>query len=457
MTSGGKAQPVYVVGPEQLRENGGTFRVESGPAMRVYGMDTAAPGARGTLGGISQPVYIVNIDDAASRGVQGGEGIVVSNATQASRGVSSLIAIPVYVTNYSEWPSPITFIGSTENATNGASTSLALSVPVGTQAQDLMIAELSYGGGSGATITKPAGWTTTSENFVSGQGWLGVYYKLASASEPASYTWNFSASAQAAGGISTYRCVNQDSPIHAVGATNSGNSNSPKGKSVTTSNSGTRILWFVASSGSVTMTPPDGYINENDISSTGSNNVSAGKGGKGKGNAGSTGDQTGALSTSTTWQTIMVALNPCDQTLYPPAAPNTLTATATGTTIDLAWVNPATNETGTQIERGTDGVTFALIHTTAADATSYSNTGLDATTTYYYRVRNTNADGNSAYSNTASDTTGTAGSDIDAGKMEWWDIGNSAMPPAGPNAIDSGTMEYWDMGGTAMPPVWTVV
>lgn len=455
MTSGGKAQPVYVVESAQLRENGGTFRVEGGPAVRVYGMDSAALATadRGALGGVSQPVYVVNAAEAARRGVQGGNGIVVTNATQTTRGVGGLIAIPVFVTNGDEWPSPILFIGSTENATSGAAGSLALSVPSGTQAQDLMIAELSYGGGSGATITKPAGWTTTSENFVGGQGWLGVYYKLASSSEPASYTWNFSASAQAAGGISTYRCVNQDSPIHAVSATNNGNSNKPKGKSVDTSTQGTRILWLVASSGSVTMTPPDGYINENDVSSTGGSNVSAGKGGKPKGSTGSTGDQTGTLSTSTTWQTIMVALNPCDQALYPPAAPNTLTATATNTNIALAWVNPATNETGTQIERGTDGVTFTLITTTAADVTSYNDTGLDPLTLYYYRVRNTNADGNSAYSNTASDTTGTAGSSIDPGTMEYWQAGE--MLPVGPNGIDSGGFEYWQAG--EQPPALTVV
>jgi hypothetical protein len=459
VTQGGKAQPVYVVEPSELRENGGTFRLEGGPAVRVYGMDSAAldDTDRGAMGGPATAIYVISDELATQRGVQGGTGMVVTNATQTTRGVTGLVAMPVWVSNGDDWPSPIQFIGSTTDATNGAATSLALTVPSGTQAQDLMIAEVSYGGGAGATVTEPAGWTVISENFVTGQGWLGVYYRLANSSEPATYTWNFSASAQAAGGISTYRCVNQDDPIHAVSATNSGNSNSPKGNGVTTSVDGTRILWLVASDGVTTMTPPDGYINENDISSSGGSDVSAGKGGKGKGKGGSTGDQTGALSTSTTWQTIMVAVSPCDQTLIPPAAPNTLTATATGTTIDLTWVDVATNETGYKIERSLDNVTFAQIGTAAADATTYSDSGLTALTLYYYRVRAYNADGDSAYSNTASDTTGTAGRSVDPGTMEYWDIGNTEMPPMGPNNIDSGTMEYWDVDNTEMPPVWTVI
>lgn len=455
MSEGGKATPVYVVQPAELRENGGTFRVEGGPAVRVYGLDSAAldDTGRGALGGVSTPIYVLSDTEAARRGVQGGAGLIVTNATQTARGVGSLTAMPVWVVNGSDWPSPILFIGASENATSGAAGSLALTVPAGTQAQDLMIAELSYGGGSGATITKPAGWSTTSENYVAGQGWLGVYSKIASSSEPASYTWTFDSNAQAAGGISTYRCVNQDSPVHAVSATNSGSNSTPRGKGVTTSVQGTRILWFVASSGQVTMTPPNGYIRENDISTSGSNNVSAGKSGKGKGSTGSTGQVDGTLSTSTTWQTVMVALTPCEQTIIPPAAPNSLTASATNTTIALAWVDVATNETGFKVERGTDGVTFAQIGTAAADATSYNDSGLDPLTLYYYRVRSYNADGDSDYSNVASDTTGTAGSSVDFGTFEYWQI--DELPTGVMNGVDSGDFEYWQID--ELPPTFGVV
>jgi Fibronectin type III domain len=89
-----------------------------------------------------------------------------------------------------------------------------------------------------------------------------------------------------------------------------------------------------------------------------------------------------------------------------PAAPTSLLATAESSTgIDLTWTDNADSETGFKVERSTNNVSFTLIATTAADATSYSDTGLTASTTYYYRVAATNSAGDSAYTNTANATT----------------------------------------------------
>ncbi len=90
-----------------------------------------------------------------------------------------------------------------------------------------------------------------------------------------------------------------------------------------------------------------------------------------------------------------------------PAAPSSLAATvASSSQINLAWIDNSTNETGFKIERKTgSGGTYAQIATVGANVTSYSNTGLSASTTYYYRVRSYNASGDSAYSNEAYATT----------------------------------------------------
>ena len=85
-----------------------------------------------------------------------------------------------------------------------------------------------------------------------------------------------------------------------------------------------------------------------------------------------------------------------------PAAPSNLTATAGKKSVTLNWTDNSSNETGFKIERSTDGVNFSQITTTGANVTSYKNVGLTGGTTYYYRVRATNATGDSAYSNTAS-------------------------------------------------------
>jgi titin len=93
-----------------------------------------------------------------------------------------------------------------------------------------------------------------------------------------------------------------------------------------------------------------------------------------------------------------------------PATPSGLVAQAISSSrIDLTWNDNASNETDYQLERapdvsGTPG-TFAPIATLGANATSYSNTGLNGSTRYWYRVRATNGVGPSAYSNQTSATT----------------------------------------------------
>jgi chitodextrinase len=50
-------------------------------------------------------------------------------------------------------------------------------------------------------------------------------------------------------------------------------------------------------------------------------------------------------------------------------------------------------------------VSFTTITTVGAGVISYTNTGLQANTRYWYRVRAYNSAGNSAYSNTVSSRT----------------------------------------------------
>ncbi len=90
-----------------------------------------------------------------------------------------------------------------------------------------------------------------------------------------------------------------------------------------------------------------------------------------------------------------------------PAAPSGLAATAISSSqVNLSWADNATNETGFKIERKTgSGGTYAEIATVGAGVTTYSNTGLTGATAYFYRVRATNAIGDSAYSNEASAST----------------------------------------------------
>ncbi|HYE13154.1 MAG TPA: fibronectin type III domain-containing protein, partial [Pyrinomonadaceae bacterium] len=89
-----------------------------------------------------------------------------------------------------------------------------------------------------------------------------------------------------------------------------------------------------------------------------------------------------------------------------PAAPSNMSAAAVSSTqINLNWADNSTNEDGFKLYRSPDNVTFSRIATLGAGATSYSDGGRAAGTTYYYRVLAYNSSGNSPHSNTASATT----------------------------------------------------
>lgn len=90
-----------------------------------------------------------------------------------------------------------------------------------------------------------------------------------------------------------------------------------------------------------------------------------------------------------------------------PAGPSGLTATvASATSVNLLWIDNATNETAYTVERATNpaGPWTILSSTLPANTTTYTATGLTTSTTYYFRVKATNASGSSAYSATASAT-----------------------------------------------------
>ncbi|MGB2266478.1 MAG: M6 family metalloprotease domain-containing protein [Akkermansiaceae bacterium] len=90
----------------------------------------------------------------------------------------------------------------------------------------------------------------------------------------------------------------------------------------------------------------------------------------------------------------------------PPDAPSNLSAaSASDTRIDLSWSDNSSNETSFRVQRSSDGVSFGEVGSTAADVTSFADTGLAANTTYYYRVTASNTAGASDASNTASATT----------------------------------------------------
>jgi hypothetical protein len=121
------------------------------------------------------------------------------------------------------------------------------------------------------------------------------------------------------------------------------------------------------------------------------------------------------LSEATTYYYRIKAYNAQGDSMYSsevnattlPAAPSGLSATApSSSTINLSWTDNSGGETGYKIERKTGaGGTYSQVGTVSANVTSHTDTGLSASTTYYYHVMAYNVTGDSAQSNEANATT----------------------------------------------------
>ena len=121
----------------------------------------------------------------------------------------------------------------------------------------------------------------------------------------------------------------------------------------------------------------------------------------------------------------------------PPAAPSGLSATATSvSTIDLTWTDNSSDEGQFKIERSLTGTSgWSQIGTTVANDVTFTDTGLDCATAYYYRVRASNFGGDSGYSNTDNATT----NDCPTPVPSPWTSQDVGTPLTGNASYESGT------------------
>lgn len=293
-------------------------------------------------------------------------------------------------------------VQSTDSTSGGVSTTLSISAPSGLTNGDFMLWQVSAS--SDVSFTTPSGWTLIDTATLTGEGASGnktaVYYRVA-ASEGSTFTFTFGSAFITAsmGIIAWYSSVAATILLDAnANALNASNTTSHVAPSVTTTKPNAALHNFYSVSQSATGSPHSGMTERWDKSGSASaycmTAIVSGTGSTG------TRTMTGANETSAAI-TVAIAEDIVDP---PDAAPTSLTATAISSTqINLAWTDNSSNEDGFQVERSPNGSTsWTLIATTAANATTYSNTGLTEATTYYYRVRATNASGNSGYTSVAS-------------------------------------------------------
>ncbi|MBX7246141.1 MAG: fibronectin type III domain-containing protein [Candidatus Sumerlaeaceae bacterium] len=148
-----------------------------------------------------------------------------------------------------------------------------------------------------------------------------------------------------------------------------------------------------------------------------------------------------------------------------PTAPSGLAASAVSSSqINLTWTDNSSNEANFVVARSNvSGGPYTDIVTLGANVTSYSNSGLNASTPYYYVVRATNAGGASANSAQASATTlqanritngsfenGFTGG-VGNGWSSWTATGSAVLGfgQASLNKQDGAYSQYWNRADTA--------
>ena len=229
------------------------------------------------------------------------------------------------------------------SATNPGGSSLTINVPSGTVNGDVMIAVVGWY--TATSITPPSGWTLiATQPDGEGVGYNSSYYRVA-ASEPANYTWNWSGTSYPAGIIYTFSGVNTSTPID-VSQVESGTSTSPTASSVTTTVSNDYLITTFEFNGGGTFTVPSGMAGGGSITYSYGDNFGVNLDYKALGSAGSTGAQTGSLTSSAEWGSQTIALKPASSSPTPTPTP---TATPSGGRISPVGGASATNPGGSSL------------------------------------------------------------------------------------------------------------
>src|SRR5437016_1164766 len=216
---------------------------------------------------------------------------------------------------------------SASSGSAGSATSLAISRPAATAANDVMVAAITAHGSSAVpTITPPAGWTLIVNTTQNGQNLaVSTYWKVAgtAGADPGPYTFTVSSS-RVAGGISAYDNVDTTNPINASGGQVS--SSTP---SINTTVANTMLVaCFGRRDGSAIGAPAGMTERFHAESSNGTNDAASESADVAQATAGATGSKASTGNTATISQLIALALQ---STSCPP---DTVKAAGTSCTDD---------------------------------------------------------------------------------------------------------------------------
>jgi hypothetical protein len=133
-----------------------------------------------------------------------------------------------------------------KSTATGASTSVVVTKPSGIATSNVMLAQITFTNTrSTVTVTPPSGWTIIGSLFSSGSVYYQVmYYKVATASEPTSYTWTLSRSSTYSAGIAAFSGTSKTAPIDSSASQTDSSSTTLSAPSVNINNNNDMLVSF---------------------------------------------------------------------------------------------------------------------------------------------------------------------------------------------------------------------
>ncbi|MFN8629543.1 MAG: hypothetical protein U0838_04245 [Chloroflexota bacterium] len=155
-----------------------------------------------------------------------------------------------------------------QTGTLTSSASLSIPRPTGTTTGMVLVASVTADGGSGTSITPPAGWTLIRRTDNGTNLALASYYRVATGSESANYVFTISGSQPATGQITQFSNVDTTSVLEPVGTStgNTGSSASVQATTFTTGVDYTEVVGVYATTPTTSFSPPSGMTEEVDTS-----------------------------------------------------------------------------------------------------------------------------------------------------------------------------------------------
>ncbi len=149
---------------------------------------------------------------------------------------------------------------------SGSGTSVMVPVPAGTAANDVLVAQIAVAQDN-PTVTAPAGWTfiRSDTGFDEANAYQGLWYRVATASEPGSYTWTLGAGRTYRGAMAAFSDVDTTDPIDAHGGNFDRDAGPIRAPSITTTVANTQLVGFWYADLNGNLTPPAPMVERWDV------------------------------------------------------------------------------------------------------------------------------------------------------------------------------------------------